>query len=127
LPAPVLSDGSYRDRPTPRPDDWSGLVSQRDARLDLKAEAPRDDDGGLQQQRAPDLAQDSAPPVVEPDKPDLGGDDDGDITADSRAMAAAQTASTVVRAHAINEGSDREESLPSFWTASGTSCSCQRT
>ena len=27
---------------------------------------------------------------------------------------AAQTASTLVRAHAINEGSDREESLPSF-------------
>jgi type IV secretion system protein VirD4 len=114
LPAPDLSNGPYRDRPTPRSDDWSGLVSQRDARLDLKAEAPRDDDGGLQQQRAPDFAHDSAPPVVEPEKPDLGVDDDGDIAADTRAMAAAQTASTVVRAHAINEGSDREESLPSF-------------
>jgi type IV secretion system protein VirD4 len=114
LPAPTLSDGPYRDRPTPRPDDWSGLVSQHDARLDRKADAARDDDGGLQQQRAPDLAQDSAPPVVEPEKPDLGVDDDGDVAADTRAMAAAQTASTVVRAHAINEGSDREESLPSF-------------
>ncbi|MEO5774459.1 MAG: conjugal transfer protein TraG [Sphingomicrobium sp.] len=114
LPAPVLSDGPYRDRPTPRPDDWSGLVSQRDARLDLNVDAPRDDDGGLQQQRAPDLAQDSAPSVVEPDKPDLGVDYDGDVAADTRAMTAAQTASTVVRAHAINEGSDRDESLPSF-------------
>jgi type IV secretion system protein VirD4 len=114
LPAPILSDGPYRDRPTPRPDDWSGLVSQRDARLDLKADVKRDDDGGLQQQRAPDLAQDSAPPAVEPEKPDLGVDDDGDVAADGRAMTAAQTATTVVRAHAINEGSDREESLPSF-------------
>jgi type IV secretion system protein VirD4 len=114
LSAPILSDGPYRDRPIPRPDDWSGRVSQRDARLDLKADARRDDDGGLQQQRAPDLAQDSAPPAFEPEKPDLGVDDDGDLAADTRAMAAAQTASTVVRAHAINEGSDREESLPSF-------------
>jgi type IV secretion system protein VirD4 len=114
LPAPILSDGPYRDHPTPRPDDWTGLVGQRDARLDLKSAASRDDDGGLQQQRAPDLAQNSAPPVVEPEKPDLGVDDDGDVAADTRAMAAAQTATAVVRAHAINEGSDREETLPSF-------------
>ena len=73
-----------------------------------------DDEGGLQQQRAPDLAEVSAAPIVESDKPDLGVDDDGNVAADTRAMAAAQTASTVVRAHAINEGSDREESLPSF-------------
>ena len=114
LPAPVLSDGPFRDRPTPRADDWSGLVREHDARLDQTADAARDDDGGLQQQRAPDLAEKSASAAVEPEKPDLGVDDDGDVAVDTRAMAAAQSASTVVRAHAINEGSDREESLPSF-------------
>ena len=114
LPAPALSDGPYRDRPTPRPDDWSRLVREHDARLDQKADAALDEDGGLQQQRAPDLAGDSAPAAVELEKPDLGVDDDGDVVADTRAMAAAQSASTVVRAHAINEGSDRDESLPSF-------------
>ena len=114
LSAPVLSDGPYRDCPTPRPDDWSGLVRERDPRLEQGADAARDDEGGLQQQRAPDLAGASAAPAVESDKPDLGVDDDGDVAADTRAMAAAQTANTVVRAHAINEGSDREESLPSF-------------
>ena len=113
-PAPTLSDGPYRDRPTRRADDWSGLVRERDPRLEQGADAAHDDEGGLQQQRAPDLAEVSAAPVVEPEKPDLGVDDDGDIAADTRAMAAAQSASTVVRAHAINEGSDREESLPSF-------------
>ena len=114
LSAPVLSDGPYRDRPTTRPNDWSGLVREHDARLDRKADVARDDEGGLQQQRAPDLAEVSTGPCAEPEKPDLGVDDDGDVAADTRAMAAAQTASTVVRAHAINEGSDREESLPSF-------------
>ena len=114
LPAPALSDGPYRDRPTPRPNDWSGLIRERDPRLEQGADAAPEDEGGLQQQRAPDLAEVSAAPVVEPEKPDLGVDDDGDVSADTRAMAAAQTASAVVRAHAINEGSDREESLPSF-------------
>jgi type IV secretion system protein VirD4 len=114
LPAPALTDGPYRDRPTPRPDDWSGLVRERDPRLEQGADAALDDEGGLQQQRAPDLAEVSAAPVVEPEKPDLGVDDDGDVAADTRAMAAAQTGSAVVRAPAINEGSDREESLPSF-------------
>ena len=114
LPAPTLSDGPYHDRPTLRPDDWSGLVRERDPRLEQGADAAPEDEGGLQQQRAPDLAEVSSVPVVESDKPDLGVDDDGDLAADTRAMAAAQTASTIVRAHAINEGSDREESLPSF-------------
>ena len=114
LAAPTLSDGPYRDRPTPRLDDWSGLVRERDPRLEQGADAAHDDEGGLQQQRAPDLAEVSITPAVEPEKPDLGVDDDGDVAADTRAMAAAQAASSVVRAHGINEGSDREESLPSF-------------
>ena len=114
LPAPALSDGPYRDRPTPRPDDWSGLVRERDPRLEQGGDPAPDDEGGLQQQRAPDLAEVTAPAAGELEKPDLGVDDDGDLAADTRAMAAAQTASTVMRAHAINEGSDREESLPSF-------------
>ena len=114
LPAPTLSDGPYRDRPTPRPDDWSGLIRERDPRLEQGADAAHDDEGGLQQQRAPELAEVSAAPIVESEKPDLGVDDDGDIAADTRAMAAAQTANTVVRAHAINEGSDQDLSLPSF-------------
>jgi type IV secretion system protein VirD4 len=114
LSAPTLSDGPYRDRPTPRPDDWSGLVRERDPRLEQGADAARDDEGGLQQQRAPDLAEISTAPIVESEKPDLGVDDDGDVAADTRAMAAAQTASTVVRAHAINEGSDHDQPLHSF-------------
>ena len=114
LPAPTLSDGPYRDRPTPRPDDWSGLIRERDPRLERGADAAPEDEGGLQQQRAPDLAQVSVAPAVESEKPDLGVDDDCDVAADTRAMGAAQTASTVVRAHAMNEGSDGEESLPSF-------------
>jgi type IV secretion system protein VirD4 len=116
IPAPGLSNGPYHDRPKQRSNDWGRLVRKPDLRPTRDAEAEAvDDDGGLQQQRLPGLAEEA--PVVrdEPDQANLlGVDDDGDVAADAQAMRQAQALPPVVRAHAINEGSEREPALPSL-------------
>ncbi len=62
LPAPALSDGTYRDRPRQRPDDWTGRVRES---IEELSEPLRDlgplfaEEGGLQQQRHPGLPEEA--------------------------------------------------------------------
>ena len=127
-PAPVLAENGYRDRPAPRPDDWSGQVRGLDHRL-AAASVPDPDaglaeeEGGLQQQRHPGLP---AKEVAKPRgsrEPTLGlFDDDGDAGADPKAMDKVRRGgrSAIGRAYAANAGSDgdrhrtSQELLPGF-------------
>src|SRR3546814_19852516 len=56
-PPPVVSGGDYADRPTPRADDWSGMVCAPDDRLGEGEDVGAEDDGGIQQQRQPAIAE----------------------------------------------------------------------
>ena len=116
LPAPVLHDGCYRDRPAERTNDWGGSVRTPDVRLARDAGTePGTDDGGLQQQRHPAVGEDAIVRTEEPQQPDLlGVDDDGDLAADARAMSQAQAIGTAARAYAINEGAGRDDLTPSL-------------
>ncbi|MEN5051385.1 conjugal transfer protein TraG [Brevundimonas naejangsanensis] len=118
LRPPELADGGYADRPAARSDDWGGQV--RDPHVALVA---LDDDeliaaiaeeGGLQQQRHPGLAEEGADATREPEVHDMAatGEDDGDPALDRRAMTAL---SNVARAHAMNEATGKgDDLLPDF-------------
>ncbi|MDQ8757477.1 conjugal transfer protein TraG [Sphingosinicella sp. LHD-64] len=111
-PAPKLLPGPYADRPDPRADDWERLSRAPDIRLAATGDNAKtgEDEGGLQQQRHPGLAEETAPKAEPPRQLDLLGlEDDADPVADKRAM------DPVARAHAMNEGVGRDrDALPSF-------------
>ncbi|MCP1469588.1 type IV secretion system protein VirD4 [Sphingobium sp. OAS761] len=115
MPPPELSEGCWRDRPAPRPNDWSGQVRGLHEKLAIEAEGDglgEDGEGGLQQQRHPGLPEEqSAKPTGRAPEVATGDDDDGDPAADRRAMT---TLSNVARAVAVNEGTDRGDLIPSF-------------
>jgi type IV secretion system protein VirD4 len=111
-PPPALVRDTYPDRPNPRADDWTGIVREQDARLQKPEDenARPDEDGGLQQQRHPGLAEE---PVLKPEpvkQADLFGldSDDVDPATDKRAMDRARALTTVVRGHAMNRGRDHD-------------------
>ncbi len=118
LPAPELADGPYRDRPTIRPDDWSGQVRSTDARLESDPEAAQVDaatsNGGLQRQRTPDNAKPvrrrarTAQQQVEFTFAEPADDEPANEELDR----------TVRRAHAMNNGDahkrGRDDLMPSF-------------
>lgn len=118
LPAPALRDGPYADRPAPRGDDWSGQVRGVDDRL-----APLEDDarppinldeGGLQQQRHPGLAEEAASAAKEQAPRDFfdPGEDDNDPAADKKVI---DTVSPAARVYGVNESVDsNEDILPGF-------------
>ena len=114
---PALAEGGYADRPRPRSDDWGGQVREPHAGLAAMADdavAPAvEEEGGLQQQRHPGIADDEdSAQAKSPDvEPTPGDEEDGDPAIDRRAMTAL---SNVARAHALNEGSGRDDLLPSF-------------
>jgi len=116
LPAPVLSETRYADRPAPRPDDWGGQV--RGPHLGLRNEGTSglsdEDEGGLQQQRHPGLGEETIVGPIDADPSDpLGlGEDESDAVTDQRAMDRLRPLSPVARAHAVNEGSD--DLMPRF-------------
>ncbi len=57
-PPPALAESTSRDLPKPRGDDWVDLVRTIDARLETAAGAAQsDEDGGLQLQRHPGIAE----------------------------------------------------------------------
>ncbi|WP_260581991.1 conjugal transfer protein TraG [Sphingopyxis sp. PET50] len=90
LPPPALPGGAYPDRPKPRPDDWSRLVSKPDDRLgEADDDAKADEDGGLQQQRHPGFGEDTAKAPEPPKQLDLLGleRDDADPCPPSAPMA----------------------------------------
>ncbi|MER8501519.1 conjugal transfer protein TraG [Mesorhizobium sp. M1142] len=116
LPSPVLRDGAYADRPTSRPDDWSGQVRGVDRRLagDGDSAGAAIEDGGVQQQRHPGLREERTLVVQEPDQGDLftPADDDCETLADKRVM---DRISTAARAYGLNEGmGDDKDIVPGF-------------
>jgi type IV secretion system protein VirD4 len=101
---PVLACDRYPDRPKQRSNDWGNFARRPDRRLEAADDSAKtDDDGGLQQQRTPDMEEPTAKaePAKQLDLPDLDKDD-GDAAADKRAMDRVRTA--LVRGHAMNEG-----------------------
>jgi type IV secretion system protein VirD4 len=116
LPAPVLTDGAYADRPKARPDDWGSLIRIRDTRLVPSGNAADgEDDGGLQQQRHPGIGDDGIGKRIEPEQPRLPGlgDDDETAATDARAMDRVRNLNSVTRGHALNQGEQRDL-LPGF-------------
>ncbi len=117
LPPPDLDGAPCTDRPTPRPNDWGSLARRTDRRLEAAADAAMsEDDGGLQQQRTPDIADEPSAPPAPPKQLDLLGleKDDVDPAADKRVMDRSRASQAdVQRAHAINQGQG-DDTLPSF-------------
>ena len=118
--APVLGGGESRDKPAPRPDDWGGQVRGLHVRLAAAVDEEgglADEEGGLQQQRHPGLPEEAITKPVAPDhETNLGlADDESDTAADKRAMDRLRGLNTVARAHAMNEGTGRDDDLlPNF-------------
>ena len=103
---PVLAGDRYADCPPPRAHDWEGAVCTAD---DSLADGIEDDvaaeEGGLEQQRHPDLPEQVAPEAErpEPELAEAAGDDDP--VAEKRAMDQARSLSAAVRGYGINRSS----------------------
>jgi len=116
LSAPALGDGAYADIPAPRPNDWGGQV--RGLHTGLAALVDNDtgrdeDDGGMQLQRHPALAE--ADHQSGTDAPVLDGEQDDE--ADSAVSIANGRIGVLGRAHAINEGDHKrgdDDLMPAF-------------
>ena len=109
-PAPVLSDGVYADRPTPRSNDWGSFARRPDARLEPAADAlDGADDGGMQHQRHPGLTEDATVKTdeIEP-AVDVGAVDDDDAVADQRAMERVRGLTVAAQAYGIDEGASHD-------------------
>jgi type IV secretion system protein VirD4 len=107
---PELSAGAYCDRPGARGHDWAGCIRRTDARLEGGDEAGEEmDEGGLQQQRHPGLAEEAQPRSTETEPSQSPGDEEeGDIAADARTMDQARGLSAVARGYGLNEGAHRD-------------------
>ncbi|MDE2166244.1 MAG: conjugal transfer protein TraG [Alphaproteobacteria bacterium] len=120
--APMLADDGYRDRPAPRPDDWSGQVRGLHLRLaaaiDEEAGAP-EDEGGLQRQRHPGVpGEEVSKPNEHEHATDPALDDESDVAADKAVVDRLRGLGTVGRAHAMNEAEPHRDPdrdlLPDF-------------
>jgi len=106
LAPPVLGEGPYVDRPTPRSNDWGTFVRRPDARLENRDGGPDEEgEGGLQQQRHPALGEEAVRTPIEPE-PEVGVGDDDDPAVD--ALEDVRGLSAIARGYALNEGSDRD-------------------
>ena len=122
LPAPELAEDGYRDRPAPRPDDWSGQVRGIHLHLvetDEEEAFAEEEEGGLQQQRHPGLAEEEAARAARDAEPGLDlGDEDSDVVADQAVIDRLRGIDAVARAHAMNEGDQHRNQdrdlLPDF-------------
>jgi type IV secretion system protein VirD4 len=117
-PAPILADGAYRDCPASRTDDWSGRTRGLHNRLLEAAErettSGASDEGGLQQQRVPELG-DNALAALLGDQP-LGPVRDEDEAFSETAIPDRAGLDGLGRARAMNDG-DRHlgnDVLPAF-------------
>ncbi|TPG21005.1 conjugal transfer protein TraG [Sphingomonas koreensis] len=111
-PPPALADGTYTDKPKARSNDWGNLARRPDARLaaaEDTAEAETED-GGLEQQRHPGLAEEAPTKPEQPKQLDLlaADQDEGDLAADQRAMDRARGLSAVARGYGIDEAGGRD-------------------
>ena len=114
LAPPTLLEGRYRDRPSARPDEWSGRTAQQVALPHLALELSGEtSSGGLQHERKPgDLAQRSKSPEA-PQFDPLGLGDESADAIDAGVLIG--RAGSLVAAHAINnEGRGEADLLPSF-------------
>jgi type IV secretion system protein VirD4 len=122
LPSPDLADDGYRDRPAPRPDDWSGQVRGVHLHLvetDEGDGVSEEDEGGLQQQRHPGLAEEEAARAARDAEPSFDFDEeDADVVADKAVIDRLCGINSIARAHAINEGDEHRnpdnDLLPDF-------------
>ena len=111
-PPPALADGTYTDKPKARSNDWGNLARRPDARLaaaEDTAEAETED-GGLEQQRHPGIAEEAPTKPEQPKQLDLlaADQDEGDLAADQRAMDRARGLSAVARGYGIDEAGGRD-------------------
>jgi type IV secretion system protein VirD4 len=115
LPAPVLAEGSYSDRPKLRADDWSGRTTAAAPRRDAESDPGEAGGGGLQQERHPGLPSHRRVRRPHPDQLELldAGDDDANPVVDAQAMDRLRPLPPVLAAHAVNQGSG-PELMPSF-------------
>jgi type IV secretion system protein VirD4 len=107
---PSLSDGRYADRPSPRGDDWTGLVAAALA-PPVGDDAVEDDvieEGGAQQAKEPELAE-TAAVRADPPRPanPLNLDEDDNPAADKRLMDRVRPLAPVLAAHAMDEAASR--------------------
>lgn len=111
VPTPALADDRYQDRPSARPDDWSGQVRGVHAELSRPLDREFGTSGGEDLQRQPELWEKPAAPASGQTIESTLTDDD-DPAADSQAMA------PVRRAHAMNNGEPHRQPshdlLPEF-------------
>ena len=110
-PAPVLDAGRYLDRPKERSDAWGAIAKATHPKLTSLIEPDAStDNGGRQQQRAPELPALAIvkPPKSRKRKNRLGVEDHVDPAADKRVMDRAVAPSLAVTAVAINEGAGRD-------------------
>ncbi len=119
-PPDLAVDGSFADRPSPRPNDWSGQVRQTHAQLVLPwsdlVTGTNEDESGLK--RHPALPEEAPTPIESEHTPDAGLLDDEFDAADAKRMdQLARNTAAVRRAHAINTGvGDQadDDLIPSF-------------
>ena len=104
MSAPALVDGDYCDRPAARPHDWPAATQPAAQAQASDSVAADIDDGGMQQQRQPDLPDMVTPPSVElvAVRPDDNIDDDGDTAAAKRTIDRVRRPTAVARAHALD-------------------------
>ncbi|GAA0309866.1 conjugal transfer protein TraG [Sphingomonas oligophenolica] len=114
-PAPMLSIGTYADRPRQRANDWGRFARLPDARLAQSAEAEgAEEDGGMEQQRHPGLAEEGIVRPIDPDQPvQPGMDDDDTVAVDQRAMDQARALTNVTRGYGLNDA-DHGDLIPGF-------------
>jgi len=113
LPPPVLVSGDYADRPASRPDDWTGLIRETDARLGPAGDEGGEDTGGsLEQARHPgqEVEHRSSQDLAGADPLGLG-EDEGDVASDQRAMDQARALSAARTVYAIDAADHRPGDL----------------
>lgn len=105
LPAPLLADGSYTDRPRVRAHDWTDQVRDAGAAsIDVPDATLDQDDGGPEQQRHPSLSEENRPVVEQAEEPELALDDDPAVgPAEERALDKAIELSTAQRTYGAHE------------------------
>jgi type IV secretion system protein VirD4 len=114
--APTLSEEDYVDRPHPRPDDWTGQIRGMDVRLALQAErdTTRHENGGLGLEPALGRRAIKTPADPVPQGDLFEAPDTAEITK-ARSLSRIQRSATVVRAHAMNQGTHKTPNLlPEF-------------
>ena len=104
---PALGSGPYLDCPRRRKDDWSGDSCGSEPSAAAPTDAPAvADEGGRQQQQQPELPEQVAPAVSEPE-PGFVEDDDA-VVVGARAMDRSKGLSVVAQGFALTEATDRD-------------------